>query len=152
MMIIRECTISELEQEPNIHTILDEYAAESSIKGLPTPKALVQTYKNLEASGALHVIGAYINSTLIGYITVLSPVMPHYSAVVSVTESYFVMAEYRSTGAGLKLLRAAEQYAESIGSAGLLVSAPTGGRLAEVLPRVGYNLTNQVFFKGFADE
>jgi GNAT superfamily N-acetyltransferase len=74
--------------------------------------------------------------------------MPHYSVRIAVGESFFVSAEHRKTGAGLKLLKAAEDYAKEINSSGLLISAPLGGNLAEILPHVGYVETNRVFFKG----
>ena len=151
-MIIRQCTISELEAAPNIHDLLAEYAEESSIAGLPTPAAQVETYRAIESSGALHIIAAFEGDLLIGYITVLSTVLPHYNEVVSVTESYFVSKEHRSSGAGLKLLRSAERFAREIGSLGLLVSAPTGGALSDVLPRVGYKETNRVFFRSLMNE
>lgn len=147
---IRKCSIPELENAANIKDLLAEYAAESAIAGLPAPSAKFDMYRSLEESGALHVIGAFSSELLIGYITVLAPVLPHYSAVVAVTESFFVAKEHRKSGAGIKLLREAESYAKTKGSPGLLVSAPFGGDLAEVLPRVGYEETNRVFFKSFS--
>ncbi len=42
--------------------------------------------------------------------------------------------------------------ARELGTPGLLVSAPMGGSLAEVLPRRGFAETNRVFFKGFAHD
>lgn len=151
-LIIRKCTISELESASNILELLEEYSAESSIKGLPHPSAKVEAYKYMESNGTLYAIGAFLNDILIGYITVLSPVLPHYSAIVAVAESFFVAKEHRKTGAGLKLLHEAEKYAKEVGSPGLLVSAPFGGNLAEVLPHIGYEETNRVFFRNLSDE
>lgn len=151
-VIIRKTTILEMESLANIHELLDEYSAESAIDGLPTPKAKVDNYKTLEASGSLYILGAFLNDLMVGYITILFPILPHYSALVAVAESFFVAKAYRKTGAGLKLLKEAELHAKSAGSPGLLVSAPFGGNLAEVLPHVGYGETNRVFFKGFTHE
>lgn len=148
-LVIRKCTISEMESSPNISDLLNEYAEESSIGGLPHPSAKVEMYKHMENAKAIYVIGAFLGGILIGYVTILSPVLPHYSIVVAVTESFFVAKDYRKTGAGLKLLHEAEIYAESIGSPGLLVSAPIDGNLEEVLPHVGYSETSKVFFKRF---
>ncbi len=52
----------------------------------------------------------------------------------------------------MKLLRAAEDLARRLGSPGLLVSAPYGGDLFKVLPRVGYVESNRVFFSRVANE
>jgi GNAT superfamily N-acetyltransferase len=141
--------MTEIFDAPNIKELLDEYAAESSIHGLPHPKAKVDLYKQLETVGILYAIGAFLEETLIGFILVVSPVIPHYSEKISTTESFFVAKEYRKTGAGTKLRLAAEKYAKEICALGLLISAPIGSVLAEVLPRAGYKETNRVFFRSF---
>ncbi len=153
-LVIKKCTIADLEGASNIQEILDEYAAESSpsIKGLPRPMAKVDTYKHLESMNAIHIIGAFSDAVLIGYIIIIAPIMPHYSIRIAVSESFFVLKEHRKTGAGLKLLRAAEEWAKEQGACGILVSAPTDGDLAEVLPRTGYTETNRVFFRSLGDE
>ena len=151
-LIVRHCTISEMEAAPNIMELLEEYAAESSISGLPHPSAKVDMYKHLEIMGEIYPIGAFLGDMLIGFITVLAPVLPHYSARVAVAESFFVSKEYRSSGAGLKLLHAAQNRTKEANACGLLVSAPLGGDLAEVLPHVGYTETNRVFFRSFGNE
>jgi GNAT superfamily N-acetyltransferase len=148
-LLVRQCGISEV---LNSTELLDEYASESAIDGLPLPSAKVEMYLHMESVGALHTIGAFLNDELVGYITLLSPVLPHYSVLVTVAESFFVAKKYRKTGAGLKLLHAAEKYAKELGSPGLLVSAPFGSDLAEVLPRVSYVETNRVFFRNFNNE
>lgn len=129
--------------------LLTEYGQESSIEGMPTPEAQIDTYKVLETTGMFHVFGAYTKEEkmLIGYITILLSFLPHYGATVAVSESFFVAKRYRKTGAGLSLLHTAEQYAISQGAVGFLASAPVGGSLSQVLPNVGYRHTNEVFFR-----
>lgn len=150
--MIQICTISDLESQPHIHEMLDEYAQESAIHGLPHPKVNIETYRALEKVGAIHILGAFLEEKLIGFFVVLSPVLPHFGVKVAVAESFFVSKEHRKTGAGLKLLKAAEAYAMAVGSCGLLVSAPMNGILSEILPNVGYNETSRVFFRSFTNE
>lgn len=145
--MIRPSTVAELEAAPAFPDLLAEYAAESAIKGLPAPSARMETYRHLERTGFLHVLAAWMGNTLTGFITVLAAPLPHYGRTVAVSESFFVAREHRGTGAGLKLLRGAEDLAAKLGSPGLLVSAPFEGDLFKVLPRVGYVETNRVFFK-----
>lgn len=152
IMQIRQISVHDIEREQNFPELLVEYAEESSIAGMPPPSAKMEIYRNLEASGALYVIAAFFDGVLIGFITILAPDLPHYSAIVAVSESFFVAKKYRKTGAGLKLLRRAEDYAKAIGSPGLLVSAPFGGKLFEVLPGAGYKETNRIFFKELSHE
>lgn len=144
-------SFADLETAPTFPALLKEYAAECAIPGLPPPKANLETYRDLEAKGLLHVLAAVEADELVGFLILLVPVLPHYSVGVAVSESFFVAKAHRGTGAGLALLRAAEQRAKAVGSPGLLVSAPFQGDLFKVLPRVGYAETNRVFFKAVSD-
>jgi GNAT superfamily N-acetyltransferase len=128
---------------------LEEYAAESAVKGMPHPFAKADAYKHLENTNSIYVIGAFLEEVFIGYIIMLSPILPHYSVRVAVVESYFVAKEYRKTGAGLRLLHEAERQAQEVGAFGAFVSAPFGGNLAEVLPHLGYDETSRIFFRSF---
>lgn len=153
MLIIRESSIDELERAPNIHDILDEYAAECAIDKLPPPNPDVNTYRALEAAKKLKIIGAFMDDELIGYASILTTSLPHFSLLLSIMESLFVTKTHRGTGAGARLLKAAEQHADSMKSYGLLISAPIGGVLAEVLSKSSaYTETNRTFFRGFNRE
>jgi GNAT superfamily N-acetyltransferase len=150
-MNVEMSSVAAVESAPNFAELAAEYASEASIEGMPPPVAKWETYRQLESVGMLHVIRALHEGKLIGFISLLAPVLPHYSVPVAVSESFFVAKAYRKTGAGLKLLRAAEDKARELGSPGLLVSAPFEGDLFHVLPRVGYAETNRVFFKRVAN-
>ena len=150
-LIIAKATMAELEDAGNIGILLEEYADESSIKGLPHPYAKAETYKLLEKTGATHVYTAVWRNMLIGFIIVLDPKLPHYDVRVAIIESFFVGREYRKTGAGLKLLRMAENYAKEAKACGVMASAPIDGVLADVLSGLGYAETNRVFFKSIGD-
>jgi len=68
-----------------------------------------------------------------------------------VAESFYVAKASQKTGAGMRLLRAAEKKARELGAPGLLVSTPFGGRLFVVLPRLNYAETNRIFSGVFAN-
>jgi len=145
---IRQITIDDLRFAPGVDALLREYSQECGIAGLPKPKAEWLTYARLEHHGALHVVGAYLDGSLVGFCHVLVSLNPHYSALLAVTESLFVATAHRGTGAGLALLREAEAIARHRGAVGLLVSAPTGGSLAAVLERSkGFRETNRAFLQ-----
>lgn len=150
-LVVRRCAAAEILQSSNFARIAEEYGAESSIKGMPHPLAKMEMYYQLESVGALHVYGAFMDDGIVGFITILTTVMPHYSAILAVSESFFVLKDYRKSGAGLKLLRMAEDRAREVGAPGLLVSAPYGGVLEAVLPRSGYAPSNTAFFKAFGN-
>jgi GNAT superfamily N-acetyltransferase len=144
---IRPSSIAALEASPQMAGLLAEYADEAAIDGLPRPYPRWDAYRAIEATGLLHVFSATLNGQLLGFVTVLEARQPRYSEPLAITESFFVGKAHRKTGAGLRLLQAAERKAGELGTSGLLVSAPFGGSLAEVLPRVGYTETNRVFFR-----
>lgn len=150
MVTARKCSVSEIVDNPAFPALHRAYAAEASISGFPDPTEKMASYRLIETSGIFQAYGAFLEGDLlVGFMAVLTPVIPHYGVAITVTESLFVAKEHRKTGAGLKLIRAAETHARDSGSPGLLVSAPSGGPLADVLPHLGYRETNRVFMKGF---
>lgn len=149
---IRRIKAADFEAATNVSELIDEYAAECAIDGMPPPRARLVLYRQLESSGAICALAGFDGEQLAGFVVVISTELPHYGRLVSTLESFFVGKAWRRTGLGLALLKRAEQVAREVGSPGLLVSAPAGGVLERVLPRVGYSHTNTVFFKRLADE
>ncbi len=149
---IRPIGVAEAFVTPGFNALCREYAAESALAGLPDPQEKLSAYQALEAGGssAFCAYGAFLGERLIGFVALLTPILPHYGVAVAVAESLFVGGEYRKSGAGMLLIRRAEKRAKEMRSPGLLFSAPSGGRLALLLPRIGYRETNRVFLKGFS--
>ena len=134
-------------EDPQFPALIAEYARESAVEGLPPPDAKMATYLAMDGTGMLHPLGVWRDGWLVGFLSVLTPILPHYGALVAVAESFFVSAPHRKGGAGLRLLKEAERIAEEAGSPGIFVSAPISGILIEILPRRGYTETSRVFFK-----
>lgn len=146
-MEIRPVFFDDLAAAPEFPALIDAYARESAVEGMPSIKVKMENYRLFESAGVLHVFAALEGQEVIGFISLMIHPGLHYSVPVAVAESFFVAEEHRKGGAGLRLLAAAEELAEALGSPGLLVCAPFEGRLFEVLPRRGYKETNRVFFK-----
>lgn len=146
-LTIKRCSLADIEAAPSLPALLAEYGVESSIEGLGAQNMQGDTYRALESAGMLHIVGAWVGEELAGFIAVLVSVLPHYGKTVCVSESYFVAAAHRKTGAGLLLLKEAERIGEERGAVGFLLSAPKGGRLARVLPAHSYSHVSEVFFK-----
>lgn len=137
-----------MEHTPNLADLLAEYAQESALDALGSANPQFETYRQMQAMGVAHVLAAFQDEALVGFLVLLVSVVPHFGKPIASTESYFVAQASRKTGAGLKLLHEAEQIARQLGAVGFFVSAPTGSRLAQVLPGVGYRETNRLFFRG----
>lgn len=147
MVRITPTTVAFILEAPEFPALLEEYAGESRNIGMPPPMPYLDRYPQLEAMGMLHPIAATLDDELIGFITVLVSVLPHYGFSVAVSESYFVAKAHRHTMAGLKLLVAAEEQTQARHSCGLYVSARIGSGLDKVLERAGYEGTNKVYYK-----
>lgn len=151
MLIVEQSTVTQIMEAPNFGEMVLEYQEEALTPGMPTPSIRFDAYAALEALGILSVFSALRDGQLVGMITVLASRIPHYDRVLATTESFFVSKPHRSSGAGLQLLRLAEAKAREVGARGLLVSAPCGGVLGTVLPRVGYKSSSVIFYKVLAD-
>ena len=147
MTIVRPLSIDEAKLEPNFKSLTDEYAAESKIAEMPDYNPDINCYQQLEAVGLYHGFGAYVDDKLVGFVAALVTPVPHYSVKIASTETFFVSAEYRKGGTGLKLLRAAEKRAQEVGAVIMFVNAPTGGRLAKAMPVFGYRHSHEMFCK-----
>ena len=147
-VVVKKCTVKKLVSEPNFQELLNRYAEELALDGLPHPKAKIEMYKQLEDLGKIHFLAAYLNNLLIGIINVLITEHPHYGIEIATTESYFVFKEHRRTGAGALLRREAESEARNFGSPCIFISAPSGGNLALSLEASkDYRETSRTFFK-----
>jgi GNAT superfamily N-acetyltransferase len=146
-LVIEKSSVSAISEAPSFKRLAAEYASQSALADIPPPAARLANYLPLERSGALQTVVARVDGRVIGFITVLSVKLPHYAHSLSVSESFFVAKRHRSSGAGLRLLRAGEKIAAAAGSPGLLISAPFEGDLCRVLPRVGYAEVGRSFFK-----
>ena len=148
-MNIRPCTVDELIEDPRFAELVAGYEAECATAGLGDCIVQTATYKHLESTGLLRAVAAYAEGQLVGFVTVLTSMLPHFGKLVGTTESYYVHPDYRKGGLGAGLLRVAEAVAQDQGAVGFFVSAPAGGRLEKIMGRTaGYRHSNTVFFKG----
>jgi len=144
---IKQCRLSEVTQMPQFETLVEEYADEAAIEGLPRPCYNKHIYKTLEQSGMMHPLCSFNENELSGFINILVNVIPHYGNKIATSESFFVRPKFRKGGTGLKLIEAAEQLAKQQGAIGCLISAPANSRLDVVLSRSSYTHSNNVYFK-----
>lgn len=144
---IEKRSVAQIMGDPRYIELIDEYAWESAVVDMPAINAKMETYVPMEKTGMLNIFAAFAGEELIGFVSVLTPTLPHYGMLVATTESFFVTAGHRGGGTGLKLLKKAEEFARAEGSPGIFVSAPVDGMLATILPRWGYVETSRVFFK-----
>lgn len=143
----KSISFDQLESDPSWPMIVAEYADECRIAGMPACEYQGDMYRMLESQGVMHLIGAYVGDTLVGFCNLLLTRLPHYGKVVGTMESMFVAKNWRKSGAGIGLIREAERVSANGGAVAVLMTAPTGGSMERLMPMVGYRHTNTVFFK-----
>ena len=137
-----------LESDPNFPDMVNAYAIESSLDGLPPPCPDLGMYRAMDTAGFLHTSCAVVDGRVVGFILVLLSPLPHYSVHVATIESFFVLSRYRQSGAGFKLLREAEMIAEENGSAGIFINAANGKDLSKIMQKMkSYRQTHVTYFK-----
>jgi GNAT superfamily N-acetyltransferase len=147
VIIVRKSSVQEITHNPNFEAVAEEYRAECAHAGLPDPQEKLSLYFTLESSGVFHPYAAFKDGRLIGFMALFTAKIPHYGYAMAVTESLFVAAAERHTGAGTRLIRAAERHARAVGCPAILITAPVSGKLSQVLPKMKYAPTNTVFMK-----
>jgi hypothetical protein len=144
---VHRCGIAEIIENANLAELRREFAAEVATCVQPSEINRLYGYQTMERDGTVQAIGAFQDGMVIGFITVLTPGTPRLGTPVAAADGLFVGRQYRDTGAGLKLLKAAENYAAEIGSPVLLCGSLRDGPLSKILPRLGYVETNVVYSK-----
>jgi GNAT superfamily N-acetyltransferase len=150
MLDIRQVSVDDFFDDPETDRLLSDYANECSIAGMPRPIPHAGSYHALESTGAFFIFGAYIDGKLIGFMSVVMPILPHYSVRTATMESFFVSPNHRKGGTGLKLIKHVEVFSAEQGAVGLLITAPADSRLEKMLSRFDYRHTNTVFFRKLA--
>lgn len=145
--MIERCSFVELEAAPQWPALIAEYSAEAGNPLMPPVNYDPDTYRRLCEAGQLHSYAVNVDTSLIGFMLLLDCPMHKYSAKALSVEAIFVAGANRMSGAGVRLLRKAEEVARERGCVGLFASSPAGGALGEVLPRMGFVESNRIFCK-----
>ena len=144
---VRKCAVREILESAELPALRQEFADEVATFAAPAPISDMVGYVEMEAVGSLQMFGAFLGERLVGFVGVIVHRIPRCSVSVAVTDGMYVGRAYRNTGAGMKLIRAAEVHAAEAGSPRLMVGTPSDGPLVSILPRLGYAETNRVFSK-----
>lgn len=146
---LNRVSVAQVFDAPGFAALVEQYTAESCrdaglIGALPDR----DRYEAMEAVGLMRCAAAFADDGgIVGLCFVLISPVPHYKdRVIATVESIFLLPAYRKGGAGLALLDEAKLIAQEAGAAGLYVSAPSGGRLERILPRIGFAETNRIFY------
>ena len=132
MLEIKPVSYSEILDAPNSAELLDAYAKDCV---MPDYNPQRQIYQAMEKSGALYCFGAYVDDVLIGFVSVVTGVMPHNGKREATIESLFVLPSHRATGAASELMTTVEKVSAVTGCVALLYTARAGSPLEVVLSR-----------------
>lgn len=144
-MEIKSFTVSEVIQHPDFNAVVEDYTAESGNPDLGPGMPALDLYKQLESAGLFRVECAVDGDRLVGMVTVLVTVYPHFGKKVASIESLWLSKDYRKGPAGLKLIRRAQVMAKEMGAVGAYFGAREGSRLAQLYERI-FTPMNRLFW------
>ena len=148
MIEVKIVTADDVLNNENSSFLYEKYAEESKGDYLDVANSpSVESYKTLEDLGMLTTIGAYNDGKLIGFLSLITAVMPHYGEKSSTIESFFVLKEFRKYGTAKRMMDLATNSAKENNSVVMFMSAPIGSRLDSVAKYMGFKETNIVFTK-----
>lgn len=133
---------------PQILALAELSAQETNTEPALTSLDLILTmYQNAEANGRLVLLTAHADFLMVGYSVGFLVNNMHYAQeLICMNDSLFVHPDYRKgTGAGLALLRATADYARKRGARHLMQGAKKGSRMAQLLPRIGFELEETLY-------
>lgn len=151
MATIQPVSYADLMAAPNFAELIAEYSAECSLPEIGPTNPQPQLYAAMENAGGLRCFGVYASGALIGLISLLIYVLPHYGRKIATTESFFLSRAHRQSSRGRQMLDFTENYAKSEGCCVLLITAPSGSKFERwlTLQTKKYRRTNSVFLRSF---
>lgn len=130
--VVVRIPVASIFEDPAWPDLEKEYAAECSIAMIGPIQPQPQIYDAMEKAGVLRCFGAYRNGDMIGFATVLIPVLPHYGKRPATVESLFVTKGERKGGTFARLRRAIKDGVRDVSEV-MLYSAPAGGAMEMIL-------------------
>jgi GNAT superfamily N-acetyltransferase len=149
MIKVTKCTWADIEAAPNLADLVAEGYEEAKVMGLPNGGLHLEMYRFLDEKGAIKIVKAEIDGELIGYVVVLLHVSMHYSTRLGQVETIFVAKKHRHTGAGLKLIREAENIAQEEKVPVLFFNCPISSAYNELMATKEYEATHTIYCKRF---
>jgi GNAT superfamily N-acetyltransferase len=147
MIKISKCSVLEILDRADGQGLVANYAEECCV-----PDAAPQRwmYIAMEESGVLTCFGAFVEGLLVGFVSVITSVMPHHGKLVATVESLYADPEHRDSGTGNGLMAEAERHARESGCVCLTYTARVGSRLETILAlRAGCERSHEMFTKWF---
>jgi GNAT superfamily N-acetyltransferase len=138
---------------PEAADLLKEYGEECSIPEIGSICPQRDLYARMESTGLMGSFGMYLDDVLIGFVTLLFFVLPHYGKKVANVESLFLARAHRRGRLGYELLVKAESVAREAGCSVVLYNARAGSKFERLLTTSSrYERTNSVFLRDLSHE
>jgi len=104
-------------------------------------------YRVMENKGQLFTYTARDDGRLVGYYIAFVSRHPHYNAIVSDTDIFYLLPEYRGNLTGYTLIKDAETELENLGVQIIILSAKMEKPLAKLAERLGHKPLDIKYFR-----
>jgi acetyltransferase (GNAT) family protein len=126
--------------------LLKEYSEECSIPEIGRPNPQREIYASMEKSGLMYSFGVFDDDELVGFVTLLLFILPHYGKKIANVESLFLSKSHRNGSNGIWLMEKIEEWVKMMQCVGMLYNSRAGSRLESLLSSLPkYTHTNSVF-------
>jgi GNAT superfamily N-acetyltransferase len=127
-IVIRPVSYAEILSAPNAQELFSEYESECALPELSPICPQADLYEAMEKGGGMQAFGVYEGEKLIGFMTVLVWIVPHYGKRIASTADFFLADAFRIKGIWPKMMATIKEYAKSKGCVSLQCTAPVGSR------------------------
>ncbi len=145
-IVVRRITCSEAFENCAWDALVKAYGEAVRYPGLePNPDR--ELYERLEAAGVAHFVGAFDADKIVGVAIYCVSIVPRFKGtLLASSDALWVDPEYRTTGAGLRLIRAVERFAKEDGCTGIFWGVKKGTRAERLFERIASPM-NTLFWK-----
>ena len=147
MIDIRTATVDEMLVEA--YALFEEHWDEIALnKDVMVLKPYEEKYLAAEEQGTIFILAAWQDDVLVGYSVNFVTNHLHYADMkLCSNDLLFVKKEYRQGRTGMKIMKATEAKAKSLGCHLMLWHAKESTPLANILPRMKYRVQDIIFSK-----
>lgn len=135
-MKIEPIPIKKLFEHPQFDEVVADYCNESGNPDLGSAMPTLEWYQRMEDAGLFQCCAAFDADRLVGIVTVVVTLYPHFGKLVGSVESIWLHKDYRKGVAGLRLINEAKRVAKDMGAVGVYFGARDGSRLARLYERI----------------
>lgn len=145
--VIEPISLADFFAEPKHWELIEGYRQECAKPPFDKSTPNQEAYLALDKAGLIDMGVMTESGEPIGFVLIVTSMLPHFSMVCSTVESLYLKPEKRQGFAGVRLLNWAKRAAKARGSVGLNLTAVEGTRLERLCLKLGRKTSHNFFLE-----